>query len=353
MQCSINKTSSLTIINDQNINLALQGGGSHGAFTWGVLDRLLAEPHLTIEGISGASSGAMNAVVLADGLLCGGRDGARAALREFWDQITVMFNDLFRPTAQLANWLMFEIGAPFSLQSYLALTQAFSPYQLNPLNFNPLRELLESSIDFERLRNNQSIKLFVAATQVRTGKLRLFRERELCVDALLASACLPSLHHAVTIDGEAYWDGGYAGNPPVFPLIFDCDSDDVMIVIVQPLERTELPLTAEAIHMRAAELSFNTAFLREMRAITFSKQQINGDWLTLGKLERRLDRLNVHLVQNQELMEQLDPGSGYESPPAFIESLYEQGYASGERWLASNRQQLGKRSSVDLTALFS
>ncbi|MCS3904117.1 NTE family protein [Methylohalomonas lacus] len=336
----------------KSLNLALQGGGSHGAYTWGVLDRLLAEPTLKIDGISGTSSGAMNAVVMADGLLRGGRDGARQALREFWEQVASMFSDLFQPTAQLSDWLMFETGAPLSLQSYLALTQAFSPYQLNPMDHNPLRQLLEEMIDFGRLRRNRSLKLFIGATQVRTGKLKLFREKELSVDALLASACLPSLHHAITIDGEAYWDGGYAGNPPIFPLIFDCKTSDVMIVIVQPLARPELPTTAEAIRMRAAELSFNTAFLREMRAIAFSKDQIKQDLLPLGRLERQLSRLNVHLVQNEAMMQQLDPSSAYQSPPAFIEELYQEGYASCEAWLDNNRQHIGTQSSVNLSELF-
>lgn len=337
---------------NRTVNLALQGGGSHGAFTWGVLDRLLREPDISFDGISGISSGAMNTVVMTDGLLRGGREGAREALQEFWQQMTAMFSELFQPTAQLADWLMFETQGPFSLQSYLALTQAFSPYQLNPMNHNPLRELLESSIDFDRLRHNRTYKLFIGATQVRTGKLRLFSGKELSADALLASACLPSLHHAITIDGEAYWDGGYAGNPPVFPLIFNCKSPDVIVVIVQPLERKELPVSAEAIRMRAAELSFNTAFLREMRAIAFSKEQIDKEWLPLGSLERRLDRLNIHLVQNQAMMEELDPESRYKTAPDFIQHLYNEGYSACEGWLEENSVHIGKQSSVDLVKLF-
>lgn len=334
------------------INLALQGGGSHGAFTWGVLDRLLQEPNLALDGISGTSSGAMNAVVMADGLLRGGRDGAREALRDFWEQIAAMFSDLFQPTAQLSDWLMLESGPAFSLQSYLALTQAFSPYQLNPLDHNPLRQLLEARIDFERIRQNRSLKLFIGATQVRTGKLHLFTEKALTTDALLASACLPSLHHAITIDGEAYWDGGFAGNPPVFPLIFNCKSRDVIVVIVQPLERPELPVTAEDIRMRAAELSFNTAFLREMRAIAFSKEQIDRNWLTLGSLERRLARLNMHLIQNEAVMQGLGASSRYISPPDLIQELHAEGHAACEAWLENEAQHLGKRSSVDMSKLF-
>jgi len=336
----------------RRISLALQGGGSHGAFTWGVLDRLLREPDIGFDGISGTSSGAMNAVVMADGLLRGGREAAREALQDFWQQVTAMFSELFQPTAQLANWLMFETGGPMSLQSYLALTQAFSPYQLNPMNHNPLRELLESRIDFGRLQRNRTYKVYIGATQVRTGKLHLFSGKQLTADALLASACLPSLHHAITIDGDAYWDGGYSGNPPVFPLIFNCKSHDVVVVIVQPLERRELPTNAEDIRMRAAEISFNTAFLREMRAIAFSKKNIDRDWMPLGALERRLGRLNIHLVQNQDMMEKLDPATRYQSPPDFIQELHDEGYAACESWLEENAGYIGKRSSVDLAKLF-
>lgn len=337
----------------KTVNLALQGGGSHGAFTWGVLDRLLAETRLEFEGLSGISSGAMNAVIMTDGLLRGGRDGAREALSCFWNAVADAFNDLFQPTAQLANWLMFETGPPFSLQSYLALTQAFSPYQLNPLNHNPLRDMLKARIDFERLQRQMPYKLFIGATEVRTGKLKVFSGEALTVDALLASACLPSLHHAITIDGEPYWDGGYAGNPPIFPLIFDCNNPDVVVVIVQPLARRELPMTADAIRVRAAELSFNTAFLREMRAIAFSKEQIQQNWLRLrGPLERRLGQLNMHLVQNQEVMQGLDPDSRYHSPPEFIQQLYSEGYAAGEAWLKDNFKHIGARSSIDLVEMF-
>lgn len=336
----------------RTINLALQGGGSHGAFTWGVLDRLLAEPALELEGISGTSSGAMNAVVLAHGLLHYGRDGARRALADFWQQVAATFNELFQPTACISNWPLFDSEAPLSLQTYLALTQAFSPYQLNPFNHNPLRHMLEERIDFEALRSRSPVRLFIGATQVRTGKLKVFKTEELTVDTLLASACLPSLHHAIVIDGESYWDGGYTGNPPVFPVIFECENPDIVVVVVQPLQRKDLPMTAEAIRMRATELSFNTAFLREMRAIAFSKENIDTDWLPLGKLERRLSRLNMHLIQNQDVMEQLDADSRLRSPPELIQKLYSEGYSAAEVWLEENLVQIGKRSTVNMSELF-
>lgn len=339
--------------NTRTINLALQGGGSHGAFTWGVLDRLLAEPGLELEGISGSSSGAMNAVMLAHGLLHGGRDGAREMLTEFWQEIADAYNDLFQPAAQTSEWPMFDLDLPLSLQTYLALTYAFSPYQINPFNHNPLRHILEKRIDFEALRSRSPVQLFIGATQVRTGKLKVFTTEQLTADTLLASACLPSLHHAIVIEGESYWDGGFSGNPPVFPLIFENNSHDVIVVILQPLERPELPTTADAIRMRATELSFNTTFLREMRAIAFSKQYIDRAWLPpLGSLERRLDRLNIHLIQSQAVMEKLDNQSRYSSAPELIQKLYEEGYAAAELWLENNSAHIGKRSTVNLAEQF-
>ncbi|MEX2517631.1 MAG: patatin-like phospholipase family protein [Gammaproteobacteria bacterium] len=259
---------------------------------------------------------------------------------------------MFKPTAQLSDWLMFEYESPFSLQAYLAMTQSFSPYQLNPLNYNPLRELLVKTVDFDGLQKSADIKLFIGATQVRTGKLHIFNNAQLSVDALLASACLPSIHHAVTINGEAYWDGGYTGNPPVYPLIFNCQGSDVLIVVVQPLQREKLPVTAEEIRMRAAELSFNTAFLREMRAIAFSKEYIDKDWLPLGKLERMLNRLNIHMVENANVVSDTDASSRYGSPPEFIQLLHDEGYDCCSQWLKNNCANIGKQSTVNLQEVF-
>lgn len=329
------------------VNLALQGGGAHGAFTWGVLDRLLAEPRLGIEGISGSSSGAMNAVILADGLSRGDRELARQALAEFWQNVANLFQDSF-----CSRWQMIELDKPPLLNAYLALTRCLSPYQLNPMDVNPMRELLCSSIDFDRLRTNCPLRLFIGATQVRTGKLKIFTNEDLSVDVLLASACLPSLHQAVEIDGEAYWDGGFTGNPPVFPLIFHCTSPDIIIVIVQPLERGCIPTTVEEIQRRISELNFSSAFLREMRAIAFSKEQTKRAWLTRGPLESRLDRLNVHIIQNQELLAQLHAASRYSPLPSFIQHLHDEGYRSAELWLKENFRHVGARSTVDLAAKF-
>jgi len=328
----------------RTISLALQGGGSHGAFTWGVLDRLLEDERLSIEGISGASSGAMNAAILAYGYSIGGREGARKALRDFWDQIALEFSEKI-PVLNPFN------GAT-ALDTYLELTKTFSPYELNPLDMNPLRELVEQSIDIGRLRSNCPIKLFIAATQVSSGKLRIFENHELTIDTLMASACLPSIHKAVEIDNESYWDGGLAGNPPVFPLIFNCKHNDIVIVMLHPLKTSNLPNTAEEIRQHAADLSFNTAFLREMRAIAFSKDIISGYRLPSGKLEKRLGRINIHLIEDQATLSKFNARSKYNTLPSFLDLLFREGHAASDAWLQNNFMHLARKSSVDLAELF-
>lgn len=220
----------------KTINLALQGGGAHGAYTWGVLDRLLEDDRIEIEGISGTSAGAMNAAVLAAGLTEGGRDKARERLAEFWHGVSEA--DKLSPVQRspwdylTGNYRVDQSPGVHFLQS---LVRAFSPYQLNPWNYNPLRGLLDRVVDFEALREASPIKLFIAATNVRTGKARIFHSDDLSTDALLASACLPELFQAIEVDGEAYWDGGYVGNPSIYPLIYHCGSQDVLLVQIIPL----------------------------------------------------------------------------------------------------------------------
>lgn len=334
------------------INLALQGGGSHGAFTWGALDCLLADGRITFEGISGASSGAMNAAVMTSGLLKGGNAGAREALRNFWEHLAQQFSDIFSSPFYNSLLNLFDQSENPAVNNYLSLTDTFSPYQLNPLDMNPLRELVNNSVDFDALRHDCSVRLFVAATHVRTGKLKIFENAELSSDALMASACLPSLHHAVEIDGESYWDGGFAGNPPVFPLIFNCEQEDIAIIMLHPLETTSTPSTADEIRERAAELSFNSAFLREMRAIAMSKQMIKKDWLHSGKLESRVHKIRIHLVENQHLSNQYRSKSRYNTLPSFIKLFYQEGYATAEAWLEKNFDAIGRQSTVDIDSLF-
>jgi NTE family protein len=335
----------------KDLNLALQGGGSHGAFTWGALDRLLEENGIRIESISGASSGAMNAVLMAQGLMEGGRAGARAALAKFWQRIGIEFG-AYSGYGSGPSWRSSTPDVMPSIEMLLRLTREFSPYQLNPLGHDPLRDLLESSVDFARLRAASPVRLYVGATQVRTGKLRVFQPAELSVDVLLASACVPSLHHTVMIDGEPYWDGGFTGNPPVFPLVFDSEVADIMVIVVQPLSRPGTPTTAEEIRGRMQELGFSSAFLREMRAIAMSKQHIGATWLSRGPLEQRIERLRIHVLQDDGVLAQLDARSRVNTLPGFIGRLHDLGYAAAEDWLVRNVGAIGVRSTVDLAALF-
>ncbi|HEV3395262.1 MAG TPA: patatin-like phospholipase family protein, partial [Xanthobacteraceae bacterium] len=262
----------------KSINLALQGGGTHGAFAWGVLDRLLADERIAIDGISATSAGAMNAAVLAYGWEVGGRDGARAALAAFWERIGDAGTfALLQPT--WFDRLMQDGSLRFSPAFLLVdlMTRAFSPYELNPLNINPLRDALAASVDFEVLRTGECpIKLFICATNVRTGKIKIFERREMCVDRVMASACLPLLFQAVEVDGEHYWDGGYMGNPAMFPLIYNCGSRDVVLVRVNPVQREELPRTAAGILDRMNEITFNSSLMREMRAVSFVTELIDA-----------------------------------------------------------------------------
>jgi len=337
----------------KRINLALQGGGSHGAFTWGVLDRLLEDERIEFEGISGTSAGAMNAVVLAHGLVSGGREGAREALAKFWESIAnrVPFDPL-QSGFMGQTGLTQSSGLPPVLKAMMGLTRFLSPYQLNPFDVNPLRDIVAGSIDFERLRAECRLRLFIAATQVRTGKLRLFRTRELTAEAVLASACLPSLHHGIEIDGELYWDGGYSANPAIYPLFYHCRSRDVVIVILHPLRLPQDPNTAGEIWNRVTELGFSATFLREMQMIAQAKSHVERSLFSIGRLERRLRHMKFHLVEAEELMSQLSAESKLSAHWPFISMLRDQGRARAEAWLGENFRRIGSRSSVDLTELF-
>jgi NTE family protein len=328
------------------INLALQGGGAHGAFTWGVLDRLLEDERLAIEGISATSSGAMNAVALAYGLTIDGREGARQMLGELWDRIGINVPG-YTPATNA-----YRMNRTLALEGALALTRVFSPYELNPLNLDPLREIITGLIDFERLQAECPLKLYVAATQVRTGKLRLFKTEEMSIEVLLASACLPSLHRAIVIDGEPYWDGGYTGNPALFPLFYNCDFCDMLIVLLHPLSRPDLPTSVSSIHHRTTELSFGTTFLREMRSIAHVKGQVDGHLWPLGRLERRLRRLNIHLVEPDQALAEQDGITKLDNDAAFLSWLRDRGRMQAETWLHDNFERLGKSSSIDLAPLF-
>jgi NTE family protein len=333
----------------KTVSLALQGGGSHGAFTWGVLDRLLEDERIVIEGISGASAGSMNAAALAHGYTIGGRDGARQALKDFWESVAAKAP--FVSTNEAPPTLIpdgADMAPSASVKALVSLARFFSPYQLNPLDINPLREILAAQIDFERLRARGKIKLFIAATDVRTGRLKLFRNDELTLDALLASACLPTLHRPIEIDGEAYWDGGLAANPPLFPLVHQCNARDLMVVLLHPAQRPGIPTTADEIWQRLTEISFASAFFTELNGLALAKQEAERARFSFGRLERKLRALNLHVIENDELMAQLSVHSKLNVQPAFINALREHGRHRAEAWLKWKFPFIGTRSSVRL-----
>jgi NTE family protein len=316
----------------KHINLALQGGGAHGAFTWGVLDRLLEDSRIAVEGVSATSSGAMNAAVLADGLTVGGPDGAREALDKFW-------RHLAQPTT---------LWAPLQASWFEAVSLFFSPYQLNPLDYNPLRQFIERTLDFERLRERSAVKLFLCATNVRTGKVKVFTDKEITADSVLASACLPHLFKAVEIEGEYYWDGGYMGNPPLFPLIYSCDSRDILVVHINPMERPEIPTTTREITNRVNEISFNSSLMREMRAVAFVTDLIDA-----GKLgQEDAKRMLVHSICADGTMQDLNSATKLNVDQAFLLGLRSLGRKQADAWLDHNFDDLGIRSTVDIRATY-
>jgi NTE family protein len=335
--------------NVKPINLALQGGGAHGAYTWGVLDRLLEEESLEIEGISGTSAGAINAAVLATGYSRDGRAGARAALDHFWQRVSEVgrFGPVQRtPWDRAANGWNLD-HSPLSMW-FDTLTRLFSPYQLNPWNYHPLRDLLEEVVDYRVLRTCPAIKLFVSATNVRTGKIKVFTCDDLSTSALLASSCLPYLFQAVEVDGEHYWDGGYMGNPAIYPLIYGCKAQDVIIVQVNPIERPDLPTTAAEILNRLNEISFNSSLMREMRAIAFV-----GALIEKEKLDHdRYKRMRVHWIEGEEHMRDLGVFSKLNADWEFLTHLKALGRATTESWLAQHYAKIGIESSIDIREKF-
>jgi NTE family protein len=333
----------------KQVSLALQGGGSHGAFTWGVLDRLLQEENLSIEAITGASAGAVNAVVLAHGYLQNGADGARQALKDFWERVSLKVPGIFASDEfNAAMNLVPSVDMSMGLSMFAALARVLSPYQLNPFDINPLRDILAAQIDFERLQRDGRIKLFIAATQVSTGMLKIFRNKQITLDAVLASTCLPAMHRAVEIDGEAYWDGGFTANPPIFPLLHQCSARDIIVVLLHRNPHSSVPVTADEIYSRLTDIGFSAALLTELQGVALAMREAQRGWFVFGRLERRLRRLNVHLIDSREFMSRLSGLSKLNAQASFIQTLHGEGRLQAENWLQQKGQHLGVRSSFDL-----
>ena len=328
------------------VDFALQGGGAHGAFTWGALDRLLEEPWLRIDAISGTSAGAMNAAVLVDGHAKGGADGARAALENFWRRVSnaAVLSPLRRTPLDilLGRWTLDH--SPVFLAMDL-MARVFSPYDLGPGGTNPLRDILAESVDFARLAQ-ASIKLFITATNVRTGRGRVFRNGEITPDVLLASACLPTLFQAIEIDGEGYWDGGYSGNPTITPLVRECRSQDTILVQINPVERPGLPRSARDILNRLNEVSFNAVLLKELRMIALLRQVAQPD----NSENAKWADMRIHRISS-DVMVELGYSSKLNAEWEFLCMLRDEGRRAGDAFLTAHHEDLGRRSTFDLDEL--
>jgi NTE family protein len=331
------------------VDLALQGGGAHGAFTWGVLDRLLEEDWLKFDGISGTSAGAMNAAVMASGHAHGGADGARAALEDFWKLVSdgAKFSPMKRSIMDIMGGQWSLDNSPIYRAAEL-MTQVFSPYDLNPTGKNPLSEILAKTVDFECLAT-APIRLFITATNVRTGSGRVFRNAEITPDVLLASGCLPTMFQAVEIDGEFYWDGGYSGNPTITPLVRECDSHDTILVQINPIVREAIPRTAREIANRLNEISFNSPLLKELRMIALLHQYATDGDAVNGE-GGQWARMRIHRIATDRVTE-LDSSSKMITEWKFLCGLRDEGRRTAELFLDTHGDKLGVRSSLDLNAI--
>jgi NTE family protein len=300
------------------LSLALQGGGAFGAFTWGALDRLLEEVDLELDVVSGASAGAINAVLLASGLASGGRDGARANLERFWSAIATRGMRKFFAASDLV----------------VAATSQMSPYQFNPLELNPLRALLLGGVDFEAVRERSPVRLLISATRVQDGAVRLFETRSINLEVVLASACLPRLHHAVEIDGEPHWDGGYSANPPLLPLVAASHTPDVLLVRVIPTEHRDPPVTRSQIETRLGRITFNGPLQKELESIALMRKLIHQEGKPTSRLGRKIDRLRLHHLSAEDYVDGLSELSILSTDWELLSHLRERGRTAVEWWLS-------------------
>jgi len=331
------------------VNLALQGGGAHGAFTWGVLDYILEDDRVKISGISGTSIGAINAVVLADGFCRNGSHGAREALDTFWARFSSFgTSSMIQRTPYSRFFGDWTLDHSPGRMMFDAMTGMFSPYEFNPLNINPLEELIRDSVDFDLIHKTCDFKLFISATNVRSGKIKVFDEDNVTAKSVMASSCLPYLYQSVEIDGQDYWDGGYMGNPPLYPLFYETDCADVVLVEVNPVEIDQTPKTARSIENRLNEITFNSTLLRELRTVEFVTRLIDA-----GKLDpKEYTRVNMHVISAADEMKELSSSSKLNMEQEFLLYLRELGRNSAKTWLDQNYDMIGKGSSVDMRAMF-
>lgn len=334
----------------KTVALALQGGASHGAFVWGVLDRLLEEERLGVEGISGTSSGAINGALVACGVAEGGREGARQRLERFWWGISEAC--AARRRKSLLPSLLFD-RKRFDFSSrgmfYDVMNRMLVPYEFDPKTMDPLREVIAKSIDFDLLHASDEIRLFINATNVRTNKIRIFDGSEVTIDAICASCCLPFLFEAIEIDGEHYWDGGYVGNPAIYPLLYNCETSDFLLVEANPIRISETPTTASGILERINAISFTSTLMREMRTMA-----LISDLVEEGAIRRRagLRAIRMHMVAADEAIEMLDNRSRFSAEWPFLLSLHALGRRSANAWLEQNFDAIGDRATLDIHETF-
>ncbi len=339
--------------NPKPINLALQGGGAHGAYAWGVADKLLEDGRVSIAAITATSAGAMNAAVIAYGMQLNGPAGARTNLEEYWHAVSrikqsfgmfdvKMFDQIpyFTHVERMVSQMMLE-----------AASLTASPYQFNPLGINPLKDVLEEVIDFRALNGCQAVDLFISATNVKTGKVKVFAKEDLRVEHLLASACLPQLFQAVEIDGEHYWDGGFMGNPSLWPLFYETKVQDLLVVHINPIERDEVPRTPSEISNRMNEISFNSSLLKEMRAIAFVQKLLDEGWLNKSH-QGALSNIRFHSIRADVMMRDLSLASKYDTDWDFLCDLKDRGREAATQWLARHLDEVGVQSSVNLKEEF-
>lgn len=333
----------------RGVNIALQGGGAHGAYTWGVLDRLFEDDRIWIEGISGTSAGAMNAVVAAHGMHENGAEGARAHLAKFWRAVSnaARFSPIKRSLFARAtgDWSL-ESSPGYMWMNFMQ--RVASPYDLNPLGLDPLRKIVEEFVDFDRVRGVTGMGVFLSATNVQTGRVRVFEKPEITLDAVMASACLPNVYKAVEIDGVPYWDGGYMGNPPLFPFFQGSPSNDIIIVQINPVERKTTPTSASEIQNRLNEITFNSSLLHSLRAIDFVRRMLDA-----GQLDpEQYKYMHMHIISACDRMIDLDASSKLNAEWSFLQHLFEIGRETATEWLDENFDNLGKRSSTNIREMF-
>lgn len=328
----------------KKIHLALQGGGAHGAFTWGILDYILEDGRLNIDGICASSAGSMNAAVLAYGRLKGGNEGAREALNKFWTKVSQ--NDHL--VAEFPRPIIDFMTRYYNYNLFDGLTRFISPYQFNSLNINPLKKIIEAQVDFEELRKSSQTRLFINATNVKSGKIKVFGNDELSSDVIMASACLPYLFQAQKVGEDYFWDGGFSGNPALFPLYYlENASSDIIIVHINPIDRDTVPFTANEISNRINEVTFNCPLLHEFRAIAFVNKMLDSGWIK-DEYANNFRRTFVHSIRADHALRSFDVASKFDTHWYFLTYLRDLGREEAKKWIDENFDNIGKKSTVDL-----